>query len=88
LPPATGSPNTASIARKARLDQAEKSKVQPQPVAIPSIEEDNEEEDQEDTKQGLGRRAWWWKYYNITTLTTTWEKGRGKRPNYMGEILL
>jgi hypothetical protein len=45
---------------------------------IPNSDEEVMEESQELEKPKAGKRAWWWQYYTITTLTTTFEKGRGK----------
>lgn len=43
------------------------------------ISEDEEDLNQEKKKNGAGKRAWWWKFYTVSTLTTTYKKGRGKR---------
>jgi hypothetical protein len=49
------------------------------------IEEDIQEEEEEGEQQiekkksnGTRKRAWWWKFYTIKTLTTKYQKGRGK----------
>src|SRR5690242_3271214 len=72
------------VAKKARLSAATKTQSsveesQAQATINEEISEDEEDLNQEKKKNGAGKRAWWWKFYTVSTLTTTYKKGRGKR---------
>jgi len=77
------SPKPGPLAKRARVSNAAKSQEASQATIIP--EESQEEDDDEDILEkkkkqpnASGKRAWWWKYYTIKTLTTTYDKGKGK----------
>jgi hypothetical protein len=74
---------TTPPAKRARLSTAEKSqasiKESQSQAIIDDIQSEEEDINKEKKRNGAGKRAWWWKFYTISTLSTTYKKGRGKR---------
>jgi len=76
------SPKPAPPTKKARVIAIEDSQASSQALSIPDDNEVDENEDILDEKKrqpnAAGKRAWWWKYYLVKTLTTKYDKGKGK----------
>jgi len=74
---------TAPPAKRACLSTAEKSqasiKESQSQAIIDDIQSEEEDINKEKKRNGTGKRAWWWKFYTVSTLSTTYKKGRGKR---------
>jgi hypothetical protein len=74
------SPSVNTTAKKAQVTAAKKaSQASQQSTFTVPEEEDEEIEEQEPERSGGGKRAWWWEYFTVEVLTTTFEKGRGKK---------
>ena len=77
-------PSPKPLAKRARVSNTGASQEASQATIIPEEsenEEDNEdilEEKKQKQANASGKRAWWWKYYTSKTLTSKYDKGKGK----------
>ena len=81
-PPSTPKPpnDKAPITKKPRVSAAEKAlnAAKEMEATIQELQSENEDDLDREKKKPSGKHAWWQKFYNIKTLTTTYEKGRGR----------
>jgi hypothetical protein len=70
----------APIAKKARVSTVKKALNSAKEIqaTIQELQSEDEEDIYEEKQKTSGKHAWWWKFYNIKTLSTTYDKGRGR----------